>query len=144
MPTHQHTTFNRLVRIQIMLWNACNIRIREQTGLPLARIEVLRTVQAIDHCRVNDIAEHLLITVGAASKLVDRLQASGHILRRPNPADSRSSIVTLTQNGQCVIQQVNSGIKPLLQAYFNNIDLPCLNDNLDLIEQNIISLSEHK
>jgi hypothetical protein len=45
-----------------------------------------------------DVAE-LSITVGGASKLVDRIEAAGHCRRRPHPADKRSSLIELTTTG---------------------------------------------
>jgi len=50
--------------------------------------------------RVYDIAAELGITTGGVSKLVDRIEASGHCRRRPNPADRRSSLLELTPAGQ--------------------------------------------
>jgi hypothetical protein len=45
---------------------------------------------------VFDIAEELSLTVGGTSKLVDRIEAAGHCVRRANPDDRRSSIIELT------------------------------------------------
>ena len=47
-----------------------------------------------------DIARALEITVGGTSQAVDRLEAVGYCVRRPNPADRRSSIVELTPAGR--------------------------------------------
>jgi DNA-binding MarR family transcriptional regulator len=41
----------------------------------------------------------LHITVGAASKVVDRVEAAGHCVRLPNPDDRRSSLIELTPSG---------------------------------------------
>jgi DNA-binding MarR family transcriptional regulator len=52
---------------------------------------------------VQDIAEELAITVGGASKVVDRIAAAGHCVRRPNPGDRRSSLIELTPAGERVL-----------------------------------------
>jgi DNA-binding MarR family transcriptional regulator len=41
--------------------------------------------------------------VGAASKVVDRVEAAGHCVRRPNPGDRRSSLIALTPEGVRVL-----------------------------------------
>jgi DNA-binding MarR family transcriptional regulator len=50
--------------------------------------------------RVADLQGELRITVGAASKLVDRLERDGLARRRPNPNDRRSSVLDLTETGR--------------------------------------------
>jgi DNA-binding MarR family transcriptional regulator len=56
-------------------------------------------MQSRDGCRVNDVSDILIITVGGASKLVDRIEAAGLCARRPNPGDRRSSLLVLTKAG---------------------------------------------
>jgi DNA-binding MarR family transcriptional regulator len=50
-------------------------------------------------CRVQEVRSDLGITVGAASKLVDRLERDGLAVRRANPDDRRSSLIELTRDG---------------------------------------------
>lgn len=130
-------TFSHLVRCQIQLWNACNERVKTSTGLPLARYDVLRTVEQIPDCRVNDIAARMVITVGAASKLVDRLVLSGYLQRRPNPADSRSSLISLTAGGKIIAKRAEHEIAALLNGHLWGVDQSALNHTLTLIEHNI-------
>jgi MarR family multiple antibiotic resistance transcriptional regulator len=56
--------------------------------------------------RVQDLSADIGITVGAASKLADRLERDGLTARTPNPADRRSSLIGLTDSGQ---QALTSG-----------------------------------
>lgn len=130
-------TFSHLVRSQILLWNACNKRVKTSTSLPLARFEVLRTVEQLPLCRVNDIAEQMLITVGAASKLVDRLELSRYLQRRPNPTDSRSSLISLTPEGRIIIKNAEHELTTQLKMHLSGVDQHSLNNTLTLIEQNI-------
>jgi DNA-binding MarR family transcriptional regulator len=50
--------------------------------------------------RVGDLALALRITVGGASKLVDRIERAGLIAREPDPDDRRASRVVLTVAGK--------------------------------------------
>jgi len=92
--------FDDLVRFETVLWNAVDVRLREESGLPLGSMDVMMVVERTPACRVNDIADALEITVGGTSQAVDRLAAKGLCERRANPADRRSSIVELTAAGR--------------------------------------------
>lgn len=135
MTTPARSTFDRLVRVETMLWNRLDDELRCSLGLPLGRLEVLRVIVEIKGCRVHDVASRLLITVGAASKLVDRLEASGHCQRHPNPDDRRSSLLKVTEAGQVALTQAESVLEPLLIQAFAAADLRHLNDALSRIEQ---------
>lgn len=95
------TLFDELVRAQIELWNAVDTRVRAECGVPLGRIEILRVIDARSgSARVQDIADDLVITVGAASKIADRAEEAGHVERRAHPSDRRSSLVEVTPAGR--------------------------------------------
>jgi MarR family multiple antibiotic resistance transcriptional regulator len=48
---------------------------------------------------VADLAAEFAIGIGSISKVVDRLEGQGWVARQPNPADRRSSLLALTDNG---------------------------------------------
>jgi DNA-binding MarR family transcriptional regulator len=95
--------FDDLVRLETILWNALDARLREESGVPLGSFDVMRVVDRTPRCRVYDVANTLAITVGGASQAVDRLEKRGHCVRRPNPDDRRSSIVELTPDGRALL-----------------------------------------
>jgi DNA-binding MarR family transcriptional regulator len=43
--------------------------------------------------------EGIVITVGGASKVVDKVEAAGLCRRNPNPTDGRSNLIQLTEPG---------------------------------------------
>jgi DNA-binding MarR family transcriptional regulator len=94
------TLFGELVRLEIELWEAVDSRLRADAGLTVARFQTLQAIAGRPGCRVQDVADDLVITVGGASKIVDRVVAAGHCTRSPNPADKRSSLLTLTPPGE--------------------------------------------
>jgi DNA-binding MarR family transcriptional regulator len=94
--------FDALVRYETELWNLIERELANDpaSSVGLARLEALRVVDAHGGAaRVQDIKDDLVITVGAASKLVDRLERDGLVERRPNPGDRRSALVSLTAEG---------------------------------------------
>lgn len=108
--------FSQLVRLEIELWNAADARLRADLGLPLSRYEPMRVIDSHESCRVNTIAAELVITVGGASKLVDRIEASGHCKRRRDPKDARSSIIRLTPSGKRLLTEATVALEAELSA----------------------------
>src|SRR2546426_642527 len=102
--------FDRLVRVEILLWNAVDHRLRNDHDLPLAWFEAMRIVGRDGGARVRDVAEELIITEGGASKLVDRVQAAGYAERRPHATDRRSSRIGLTDTGRAVFRRAQASL----------------------------------
>jgi DNA-binding MarR family transcriptional regulator len=94
------SVFSDLVRVETLLWSALDSSLRVELGIPLGRFETLQVIGRRGTCRVNDIADDLVVTWSGMSKIVDRLEASGLCRRRPNPDDGRSSLIDLTGTGQ--------------------------------------------
>ena len=96
-------TFSRLVRTQTRLWNAVDARVRAEQGVPLTQVMALRTIATSEACRVGDLVDTLHITVGGASKVVDRLVAAGLVSRNANKRDRRSPVLTASVSGQTLL-----------------------------------------
>ncbi len=56
--------------------------------------------------RLGDLNRHVLLSQPALSRLVDRLAERGLVGRRPDPADGRSVLLSLTGAGRAVQRQV--------------------------------------
>ena len=96
--------FTQLVRTEITLWDLMDRQLRDASGITLAQFQALSAIQKFDGpARVQDISQQMAITVGATSKLVDRLERDGLAQRGSNPADRRSSIVGLTAQGEAAV-----------------------------------------
>jgi DNA-binding MarR family transcriptional regulator len=78
-------------------------RIQQAHGVPLAWMEIMQVVGTTAVCRVLDISKALSITVGGASKVVDRVEAAGLCRRQPNPTDGRSHLIRLTASGESLL-----------------------------------------
>jgi len=109
--------FNDVIRFEIELWNVVDARLKRDFGLPLTHFEPMSVIDRIPGCRVYDIAAELGITTGGASKLVDRIEASGYCRRLPNPADRRSSLLELTPEGQRLLTQAGAAFDEELQRW---------------------------
>jgi DNA-binding MarR family transcriptional regulator len=95
-----------LVRVEVRLYTLLDARLRAEHGHGLGRLDLLRTVAEVPDCRVSDVVRRLGITVGAASKGVDRQVRDGLVRRAANPEDGRSSFLALTPAGRRVLDEV--------------------------------------
>ena len=108
--------FGDLVRLETELWNRVEAQVQQAHGVPLAWLEVTQVVAATTDCRVLDIARALSITVGGASKVVDRVEAGGLCRRQPNPADGRSNFISLTASGRSLLEAGNATLARTLDG----------------------------
>jgi DNA-binding MarR family transcriptional regulator len=85
-------------------------RLREATvrryGLSPADFDVLATLRRLadpDGTNPKWLAESALITTGAMTSRLDRLEAAGHVHRTPDPRDRRGVLVRLTEQGHDLV-----------------------------------------
>jgi DNA-binding MarR family transcriptional regulator len=91
-----------LIRLEIALWERINVRLKQEHTLPLAAFEALYFIghSPDSSLRVGDLAHALRITVGATSKLVDRIEATGLLRREVDADDRRATRLVLTASGR--------------------------------------------
>ena len=85
-------------------------RLRESTvrrhGLSPADFDVLATLRRLaepDGTNPKRLAESALITTGAMTSRLDRLEAAGHLRRTPDPHDRRGVLVRITAQGHDLV-----------------------------------------
>ena len=133
--------FEALVRYETDLWNALDAFLRADHGLTLAHLEALRVVNRRNGaCRVQDVANDLSITVGAASKLVDRLENTRLATRRSHPDDRRSSLINLTARGRTMHDNGIQSLERHLQAYLSASFAP---EEITMITKRLIAARGH-
>jgi MarR family transcriptional regulator, organic hydroperoxide resistance regulator len=137
--------FRDLVRLETDLWNRVDARVHREHGLPLAWLEVMQVISATTGCRVLDVAEALFITVGGASKVVDKVQARGWCQRLPNPSDGRSSLIELTERGKGLLTAANATFDQALAADLGAAapmaELVGLSNTLGRLRRHLITMS---
>lgn len=91
-----------LVRLELLLWNRVDARLRAEHDLPLAYFWPLFVVGRSRHARlrVGELSDALGLTVGGTSKIVDRIVRVGLLQREADPRDRRASIVVITPAGE--------------------------------------------
>lgn len=66
-----------------------------ETDMRALRFAIVRADQG-HHVTARDIADHLGISSASTTKLLDRLEAGGHVRRTPHPTDRRAIAVVVT------------------------------------------------
>ena len=109
--------FTELVRLEIDLWGLLDELQASGDVASVAQLQALRAISSRSGAaRVQDLSGELHITVGAASKLIDRLERDGLATRAAHPTDRRSMVITLTSSGEAAFQAASaSSAKNLLE-----------------------------
>jgi DNA-binding MarR family transcriptional regulator len=110
--------FSDVGRVQAQLVAAVSHRLQHELGLPVVLFDAMSVIAEAERCRVHDLAAGLGVSVGGASKLVDRLEALGNCRRLPNPGDRRSTLLELTTAGQERLAQGRQVVDDVLGHLF--------------------------
>jgi len=114
--------FTELVRVEIELWNDLDTHLVTEVGISLPQFQALAAIRATGGpARVQDISEEMSITVGATSKVIDRLERDGLAIRSANPHDRRSSIVSLSDRGVNALVAANGAAETHLRATLGGV-----------------------
>lgn len=105
----------------------------QQAGLAPQQHQALLAIKGFPNAAdvtVGELAERLAIHPHSATGLVDRLVASGHLIRRADPIDRRRIVVSLTSTGEDLLRSLSSihqneiqRIVPLLKSILSELEL---------------------
>jgi DNA-binding MarR family transcriptional regulator len=81
-------------------------------GLTFARYEalVLLTFSREGALPLRVMGERLMVHPTSVTNTVDRLEAAGLVVRKPNPADGRGRLAEITAPGRAVVQAATSDL----------------------------------
>jgi len=108
--------------------------------LTTAQFDVLSHVWRAPGMSQQALAERLLVTKGNICGLIDRLEISGLVERRPAPQDRRSHHLYLTETGALTFQQVAPALEQELEHLFRGLsedELHSLSGVFNRLEQYI-------
>ena len=113
-----------LVRYEVALWSAIEQDLAQRRQISLAQVHALRIVDRHDgRGRVQELSDDIGITVGAASKLVDRLERDRLVVRHPNPTNRRSSLIALTAGGRQALASASAVCRDALARAIGEEDV---------------------
>jgi len=68
-------------------------------GLSVARFRVLRALHSTDRMRMNELSAALGVVPRTVTTIVDALEKEGLVVRLPDPADRRVTLLEITKEG---------------------------------------------
>lgn len=74
--------------------------------LSLAEFMALKKVHELEHITIQEIGENLNFTKSGASKIVDRLENKGYVVRENSPIDGRVCFVAITNKGTDIASKI--------------------------------------
>lgn len=114
----------RVVRLETTLWNLVDRSLSGEGEVGLGTFLALQILDRHDGSgRVQDLSRELSITIGAASKVVDRLERAGLAARHPHPDDRRSSWVALTPKGERLLAAGQVVVHRVIAAVFGDDEI---------------------
>lgn len=100
-------------------------KVLEGFGLSVADFDVLNTLRRVSDqrgCRPSDMARSSLITTGAMTSRLDRLERTGLIRRTPDPTDRRGLVVRITPQGSKLAGQALDELITTNQAFLEPLN----------------------
>ena len=91
-------------------------------GLALSQFEALAKVGMNPGVIQQDLVKYLLVTKGNVGALVDRLEESGLIERRPDPNDRRANRLFLTSSGTSMVSEIFDKHRVLVREMFDPLN----------------------
>ena len=73
-----------------------------------AQLRALLTLGRHGTMRLSALSDHLRIAPRSATEVVDALESSGMVRRRPDPDDRRATLVALTDHGSSVLDAIRA------------------------------------
>ena len=96
--------WTRLVRAQHRVLGAVEADLRRAGFPPLAWYDALLELRrAPEGLRPFQLEARMLLAQYNLSRLVDRLEAAGHLARAPSPEDGRGQVLTMTASGRALL-----------------------------------------
>jgi DNA-binding MarR family transcriptional regulator len=91
----------RLLTCTTLIEGDVRRRLRERFDVTLPRFDLMAQLDKVpDGMTLSDLSKRMMVSNGNLTGLVDRLVASGHIMRTVSPTDRRATVISLTDSGR--------------------------------------------
>ena len=103
--------------------------------LTLPEFGILEVLYHKGRMLLGEVQRKILVSSGGITYLVDRLEARGLVERLENPADRRARFVSLTRQGEKLIQRIFQEHAQMLERALSGLDAGEQDDAIDLLRQ---------
>jgi DNA-binding MarR family transcriptional regulator len=99
-----------------------NARLAQSPAVPPAQLRVLSIVSRNRHTNMSRLAEALEVVPSSASRLCDRLEATGLLRRVPDPRDRREVRLLLTAAARRLLADLRDGRRRALAEVLDRMN----------------------
>jgi DNA-binding MarR family transcriptional regulator len=111
-------------------------------GLTRARAELLWQLHRQHDRTQRELSQVLRCTPRNVTDLVDTLEASGLVMRKPHPTDRRATLVSLTRRGKAEVARMQAGSQALAASLFGDISPAQLKTFSAVLDQVLARVAE--
>jgi len=108
-------------------------RIMKPVGLTAPQFRMIMSLQREDGVTQSHLANILAVGKVSISGLIDRLEQSGWIERRPDPNDRRSNLIYLTDKAHDIEKDILATGKDLTKQTLKNLNATQRTELIDLL-----------
>jgi DNA-binding MarR family transcriptional regulator len=118
-----------LLRVHAALAKLLDAELTAEHDLPLSSYEVLITLQAAPgkRCRMAELADRVLLSRSGMTRLVDRLEREGLLVRDTCSSDGRGCFAVLTDAGETLVARARpthlDGVRERFLRHFSPDEL---------------------
>jgi DNA-binding MarR family transcriptional regulator len=137
LDTRELRAWRGLLRVHAQLSKALDAQLIAAHGLPLTSYEVLMYLSDAQggQMRMHDLAESVLLSRSGLTRLVDRLEREGYLVRKSCAHDARGAFAVLTESGREKLEAARvthlAGVRDLFLRHFSGDELDWLGDAWD-------------
>jgi DNA-binding MarR family transcriptional regulator len=110
-----------LARAYPRFWEFLDTEMRRDHGVTMSRYDVMAQLDlAGGRLRLSELATRIWLSPSGLSKLLDRMAASGLVVREPDPGDARSWFAVLTPTGRSLVRRARATHHSRLASTFGS------------------------
>lgn len=117
-------TFGLFLRTHQQVWEALNRNLLEERGISLSWYDVLLQLSSATdgRLRLQDLADRVLYSRSGLTRLVDRMEAAGLVMREPCSHDKRGTFAVLTPEGRRVFRRAApTHLRAIEENFFSHL-----------------------
>lgn len=122
--------WHNLLQMSSRVVREFEVRLDRHHRIGVREFDVLITLGAHERLRMTDLANAVLLSSGGLTRLVGRLENRGFVRREPDPADARSFLASLTDDGRAALAEArvthDAVIEELLGSRLSDYEIRAL------------------
>jgi DNA-binding MarR family transcriptional regulator len=120
LANHHLSAWRMFLRLHAQLIQHIDKRLAEAGCIPLNWYDVLIELYTLPNrrLRMSDLAERVVLTRSGLTRLVDRLEEAGYIVREQDPQDKRGFFIVLQASGIEAMREAWKVYEPAIQELF--------------------------